>query len=194
MNAVSVSAAAHYYSVCPKTIRRWCDAGKLKCSRTFGNHRRVELPNTGQTVAYARVSTADQKKDLETQVALLKTLKPDLVIQDLGSGLNYKKRGFIKLMAMIMRGEVKELMLTRKDRLLRFGSEIVFQLCRHFDVKVTIIYETEIKEPMQQFCLDVIEIMTVFSSKIYGLRAHSNQRELKKQANVQVCPAISPTV
>ena len=81
----------------------------------------------------------------------------------------------MRLLGLILSGQVKELILTRKDRLLRFGSEIIFQICKHFGVKVTIIFESAIKEPMEQFALDVIEIITVFSSRIYGLRSHKKK-------------------
>ena len=166
---LTVSQIAVHFGVHPQTIRRWTKTGLLKCSRTLGNHRRFEPPvnpasDTRQVVAYARVSTHDQKQDLVTQTKVLQQQNPDLVIKDLGSGLNYKKAGFHKLLTLILNNQVKELILTRKDRLLRFGSEIIFRICEHFQVKVTILYETELKEPMEQFCLDVIEIITVFSS------------------------------
>jgi excisionase family DNA binding protein len=187
---MTVQQAAAFYKVHPQTIRCWTRSGKLTCSRTIGNHRRFDIPNDGPDsrikVGYARVSTHDQKKDLETQEQVLLESKPDLMIKDLGSGMNYKKPGFVKLLLLIVTGKIKEIVLTRKDRLLRFGSEIIFQLCKHFNVKVTILYETAIKEPMEQFALDVIEIITVFSSKIYGLRSHSNKNKLAKTSNVQV--------
>ena len=84
----------------------------------------------------------------------------------------------MRLLGLILSGQVKELILTRKDRLLRFGSEIIFQICKHFGVKVTIIFESAIKEHMEQFALDVIEIITVFSSRIYGLRSHKNKKAI----------------
>jgi predicted site-specific integrase-resolvase len=63
----------------------------------------------------------------------------DLVISDLGSGLNYKKAGFRRLLLLILQGKVKELALTHKDRLLRFGSEIILQICQFYGVKITIL-------------------------------------------------------
>jgi len=96
----------------------------------LGNHRRyrttpIELE--ALTVGYVRVSSNDQKEDLVRQKAAVTSQagKPvDLVISDLGSGLNYKKAGFRRLLLLILQGKVKELALTHKDRLLRFGSEI----------------------------------------------------------------------
>ena len=77
--------------------------------------------------------------------------------------------------------------MTRKDRLLRFGSEIIFRICQQLEVKVTILYETEKKEPMEQFCLDIVEIITVFTSKIYGLRSHSNKKKIQSAATAASC-------
>jgi len=94
------------------------------------------------TVGYVRVSSHDQKDDLERQKTHVETQsgKPvDLVIKDLGSGMNYKKSGFKHLLLLLLQGKVKELILVHKDRLLRFGSEIVFQICQHFGVKITIL-------------------------------------------------------
>jgi predicted site-specific integrase-resolvase len=87
-------------------------------------------------------SCHDQKEDLERQEAAVKSQagKPvDLIISDLGSGRNYKKAGFRQLLWLILQGKVKELILTHKDRLLRFGSEIIFQICQFCGVKITIL-------------------------------------------------------
>ncbi len=187
--ARTVAQAARFDPGHPQTIRRSTRAGRWECTRTLGNPRRFTVPTDDRprkVVADARVSTHDQKKDLDPQEPVLKQKSPALVIKDLGSGMNYKKAGFVKLLGLIVTRQIKELMITRKDRLLRFDSEIIFFLCQHFDVKVTILYETEIKEPREQFCLDVLEVITVCSSKIYGLRAHSNRKTLAKTPDAQL--------
>lgn len=97
------------------------------------------------------------------------------VIQDLGSGLNYSKNGLKQLIHRICLGEVGRLVLTHKDRLLRFGSELVFSLCEHFGVEVVIINASEevaFEEDLEQ---DVLEIITVFSARLYGSRSHINR-------------------
>jgi predicted site-specific integrase-resolvase len=167
----------------PQTLRRWERAGKLpKPERTLGNHRRYRVALTqadALTVGYVRVSSHDQKGDLERQRQFVQEQagKPvDLVISDLGSGLNYKKAGFKRLLLLILQGRVRELILTHKDRLLRFGSEIVFQICGFFGVKITILQDEPAKPVMEQFCTDLVEIMTVFCSKIYGHRSHNNRK------------------
>lgn len=153
-----------------------------KPERTLGNHRRYRMAQAqpdALTVGYVRVSSHEQKSDLARQHQFVqeKAGKPvGLVISDLGSGLNYKKAGFRRLLLLILEGRVKERILTHKDRLLRFGSEIVFQVCRFFGVKITILQDEPDKPVMEQFCTDLVEIMTVFCSKIYGHRSHTNRK------------------
>ena len=88
---------------------------------------------------------------------------------------------------MLLQGKVRELILAHKDRLLRFGSEIIFQICQHLGVKITILDDKPDKPPMEQFCQDLVEIMTVFCSKIYGHRSHQH-RQRSTSSN------LSPTV
>jgi putative resolvase len=183
MEALCIKKMSERVGVHPQTLRRWERQGKIdKPERTAGNHRRYTLHNTQEqtmVVGYVRVSSHDQKEDLtrQEQFVLSHSKQPvDMVIKDLGSGLNYKKSGFRKLLILLLRGNVKELVLTHKDRLLRFGSEIIFQICRFFGVKITILQDTPDKPPMETFCYDLVEIMTVFCSKIYGHRSHQNKK------------------
>jgi putative resolvase len=131
---LTIQQMALKLGVHPQTLRRSERQGKMpKPERTLGNHRRYRtIPKTDEalTIGYVRVSFHDQKEDLERQKATVtsQAKKPvDLIISDLGSGLNYKKAGFRRLLLLILQGEVKELVLTHKDRLLRFGSEIIFR-------------------------------------------------------------------
>jgi putative resolvase len=174
---------ADQLGVHPQTLRRWERQGKIpKPERTIGNHRRYLTGRpieAALTVGYVRVSSPDQKADLERQKQYVqeKSGKPvDLVIKDLGSGMNYKKSGFKQLLLLLLQGNVKELILTHKDRLLRFGSEIIFQICQHFGVKITFLDQSEDLPPMEKFCRDLVEIMTVFCSKIYGHRSHQHRK------------------
>lgn len=128
------------------TIRRWQRSGKLHEShRTLGNHRRFSIESLRiflgvstdrKVIGYARVSSHDQKNDLITQAEFLMQHGCDDVITDLGSGMNCRKRGLIKLLKLIVSGQVERLVLTHHDRLLRFGHELVFNLCQWFNVDV----------------------------------------------------------
>ena len=102
-------------------------------------------------------------------------------MQDLGSGLNYKKRGLRQLIKRICAGDIGHLVVTHKDRLLRFGAEIVFGLCEEFNVKITIINQSD--KPIsfeEELARDVLEIITVFSARLYGSRNHRNRKLVEK--------------
>jgi len=192
---VSIGPAARELGVSRDTLRRWEAAGKIEVERTPNGHRRYNLaklrgvtkaPSERVTLAYVRVSSHDQKNDLVTQVALLESFCAANgwsyeVVQDLGSGLNYKKRGLRQLIKRICIGDIGRLVLTHKDRLLRFGSEIVFAVCEEFNVEVTIINQSE--KPIsfeEELAGDVLEIITVFSARMYGSRSHKNRKLVDK--------------
>ena len=194
---VSIGKAAKELGVSRDTLRRWEAAGKIEVERTPNGHRRYDLaklrgivprkaPSARVTLAYARVSSHDQKDDLVTQVALLESFCAANgwsyeVVQDLGSGLNDNKRGLRQLIKRLCIGDVGRLVLTHKDRLLRFGSEIVFALCEEFNVEVTVINQSE--KPLsyeEELAGDVLEIITVFSARLYGSRSHKNRKLVEK--------------
>lgn len=134
-----------------------------------------------KVVAYARVSSHDQKADLTRQKQRLEKVcienKYDFeVISDLGSGINYNKKGLNKLINMICNRKVSKLILTHKDRLLRFGSPLLFKLCKFFGTEIDIL-DTEISDNFEQnLVADVIEVMTVFTARMHGKRSHKNKR------------------
>ncbi len=197
---VSISKAAKEMGVAIETLRRWEAVGKIEVERTPRGHRRYDLAklkgihpratsSARATVCYARVlgeTHHDQKSDLITQVALLESYCAANgwtyeVLQDLGSGLNYHKRGLRMLIKRICSGEVGRLVLTHKDRLLRFGSELVFALCAEFGVEVVIINQSE--QPAsyeEELAKDVLEIITIFSARLYGSRSHKNRKLVEK--------------
>ena len=186
----SIGQASVALGVSVSTLRKWERSGRIVCShRTIGGHRRFSIGALKEkfglqpkkegriSIAYARVSSHDQKEDLERQKQRLEahcmgTGRPFLLIDDLGSGLNYKKRGLKKLIHQILSGNVEKIVLTHKDRLLRFGSEIIFHLCSFFDTTVELIEEEEAQSDEQRLTRDVIEIITVFSARLYGKRVH----------------------
>jgi Predicted site-specific integrase-resolvase len=189
---VSIGVAANEMGVHPDTLRRWEREGKIEpVERTPGGRRRYDLsklrhltphkaPSSRTTIAYARVSTSGQKDDLVRQVALLESYCAAQgwtyeVITDVGSGLNYHKRGLRQLISRICSGEVGRLVLSHKDRLLRFGSELVFSLCEHFSCEVVIVNASESSTFEEDLANDVIEIVTVFSARLYGSRSHKNK-------------------
>jgi predicted site-specific integrase-resolvase len=189
---VPITAAASALGVSTSTLRRWEASGKLVPSRTRGGQRRYDLatlrpelnhgaPVPRKTVAYARVSSHDQKADLECQKQVLELYCASQgwtfdVIADLGSGMNYHKKGLKHLLDAILDGQVGRLVLTHKDRLLRFGAELVFAICQAREVEVVIINQGEDSSFEEDLASDVLEIITVFSARLYGSCSHRNQK------------------
>jgi putative resolvase len=194
---ISIQEASKLLGVTPKTLRLWERAGKIKSIRTEGGHRRyiiAELLGAKKqgklTVAYARVSSADPKEDLKRQELVLESYCASKgynfeIISDLGSGLNYQKKGLIKLIKLLCSYQIDRLIITHKDRLLRFGSELIFSLCEIFGCEVVLINRSEDSTLEEDLAQDVLEIITVFSARLSGSRSPKNQQiveELQKVA------------
>ena len=135
------------------------------------------------TVAYARVSSHDQKADLKRQQGALEAYCAAKgwrfeVICDLGSGLNYRKKGLRRLLELILRRRMRRLVLMHKDRLLRFGAELVFALCEAQGIEIVIVNRGEQPFFEQELAQDVLEIITVFSARLYGSRSHKTRKLL----------------
>ena len=191
---LSIGEAAEWLGVSPMTLRRWEVSGKLMPERTAGNQRRYRLSQVDptatslptparKTLAYARVSSHDQKDDLERQKQVLELYCAQQgwtfeLVSDLGSGMNYYKKGLKRLLNEILAGNVGRLVITHKDRLLRFGAELVFSICEAKEVEVVIVNKGEDTTFEEDLATDVLEIITVFSARLYGSRSRKNKKLL----------------
>lgn len=197
---LTIREAAEFLGVSTSTLRRWEKEGKLTPDeRTAGNQRRYKLHSIRpmvrtfdtckseelKTIAYARVSSNDQKADLARQEQMLsmycsKNGWSFEIIKDLGSGMNYKKRGLKDLVSRILNDDVGRLVLTHKDRLLRFGAELIFSICEMKKIEVVIINQGEDSSFEEDLAKDVLEIITVFSARLYGSRSHKSKKMIEK--------------
>jgi putative resolvase len=196
MSKLSIGEAAKLKGVSISTLRRWEAEGKLVPERTANGHRRYELSQLlgikselSYTIGYCRVSSHDQKEDLVRQKQVLELFCASSgwqfeIIEDLGSGLNYSKKGLKRLIRLIVDSKVERLVLTHKDRLLRFGSELIFSLCEHFGTEVVVINRTEDSTFEEDLATDVLEIITVFSARLYGSRSHKNKKIVEELRDV----------
>ncbi len=192
---VGIGETASALGVSITTLRRWEASGKLKAEHTAGGHRRYDLvklkpelfhaasADNRRTVAYARVSSHDQKEDLERQKQVLELYCSRQgwtfeIISDLGSGMNYHKKGLKKLLEAILDEQVGRLVVTHKDRLLRFGAEMVFAICEAKHVEVVILNQGEDTTFEADLAEDVREIVNVFSARLYGSRSRKSQKLL----------------
>lgn len=205
---VPIQEAAQALGVSAQTLRRWEREGKLlPDERTAGGRRRYDLARLQpemfrseaqarrRTVAYARVSSHDQKDDLERQKQVLELYCAQQgwtfeVIADLGSGMNYHKKGLKRLLDAVIDGQIGRLVITHKDQLLRFGAELVFAICEAKNVEVVILNQGEDTTFEEDLAKDVLEIITVFSARLYGSRSRKNQKLLdgvKKAVEASQC-------
>ena len=196
----SIGEAAKYLGVSVSTLRRWEIEDKLVPERTQGQQRRYPIsllaPNLTKvssqnrlTLAYARVSSYDQKSDLERQKQLLEMYCASKgwsfeIVSDLGSGMNYNKKGLKRLINSILMGEIGRLVITHKDRLLRFGAELIFSICEMKNVEVIIVNQGDEPTFEEELAKDVLEIITVFSARLYGSRSNKNKKIIENLKNV----------
>ena len=179
-----------------QTLQRWDRQGKLKACRTKGGRRfytheqylefmgLAASPKRSINVVYFRVSSAGKTADLETQrKALEKFVLANgwpitLWLSDIGSGLNYHRKNFLKLMEMIEQGQVIRLVIAHQDRLVRFGFEWFEGFCKNHGTELVVMNQQSLS-PEQEMVEDLLSIVHCFSSRLYGLRKYKTL--LKKE-------------
>jgi predicted site-specific integrase-resolvase len=131
-------------------------------------------------ICYCRVSSRKQKEDLIRQIEFLKNKYPTYeFITDIGSGINYNREGLKKIIEYIIQGSVEEIVVTYKDRLTRFGFELIeWMLEKYSQGKIIVVNKSEEKTPMEELTKDIITIMNVFVAKVNGLRKY--KKEMKE--------------
>lgn len=171
-----------------KTLQKWDREGILKAHRSPTNrryythdqyltYRGLVAQEQGLTIAYARVSGLAQKPDLANQLKALEaycyqhTIKVDEWMQDIGSGLNYKRKQFNRLMEMVELGQVRRLVIAHRDRLVRFGYGYFEAFCERHNTEMVVI-DGETLSPEQELVQDLVAILTVFSARLHGLRSY----------------------
>ena len=181
------------------TLQRWDRTGVLSPETRSPTNRRLyshqqyldycnikTKPEDRQTIIYARVSSFGQKNDLNNQIIFLENycstnnINADMLLSDIGSGLNYKRKNFLKIVKLIIAHQVNEIIITHKDRWVRFGFEFFEWFCEQYQTKLTIINE-EKTSPQEELCKDLLSIIHVFSSRLYGLRKY-NFNEICKES------------
>ena len=193
MKYVKAKEAMEILGLGIKTLRRMADAGEIGSIRTKGGHRRYnviaylegESEPTLATVCYCRVSSTKQKDDLERQVVLLRSIYPEAeVIRDIGSGLNFKRKGFVALLDRLLGGDKLTLVVAHRDRLCRFG----FELIQHFVEQnggELVVLDNTVHSPEEELTADLLSILHVFSCRMHGLRRYSNQIKEDKNLSKQ---------
>lgn len=197
MKNYSIGQFAEKAGVTIHTLRAWHKSGELIPSyiskggtRYYSSIQLDTLLGVGnkginrKVIGYCRVSSSKQRDDLERQVDNMRTYllsqgKPFEVITDIGSGINYKNKGLNKMLDMVMSSEVDKVVVLYKDRLVRFGFELIENICNKFNTKIEIVDSTK-KTEEQELVEDLIQIVTVFSCRLQGKRANKAKKMIEE--------------
>jgi len=182
--------AAKILGVSVRTIQRWDKSGKIRCVRTPGGKRRVPeseirrilgLSEERVVVGYARVSSRSQRDDLERQVLAIREYASQRgyelveVITDIGSGLNERRKGYLKLLDMVEERRVGRVIVVYPDRLTRFGFSTLRRLFQAFGTEIEVINDVK-RGPREELVEDLIAIVAHFAGRLYGRRSHKYRR------------------
>ena len=194
----SITSFSKILGVTPQTLRNWDRLGKLKPHHTgksgyrYYSHEQLENITNVQgidriTIGYCRVSSHKQKDDLERQIDNMHTYliaqgKPFRIIQDIGSGINYHNKGLLEIIELINNNLVDKIVVLYKDRLIRFGFELVEEIAKLHNCKIEVIDHTE-KTEQRELVEDLVQIITVFSCKLQGKRAHKAKKLVEELLN-----------
>lgn len=186
MKILKPNQVSKLLNITVKTLQNWDYEKKLIAFRNPNNRRfyteeqinqflNIETSKNRKTIGYCRVSSNKQKDDLERQVNNVKNYMYAKgynfeIIQDIGSGINYNKKGLNSLIKLVIENKVEKIVIAYKDRLLRFGFELIENICNLYNVEIEIIDNTE-KTEQEELVEDLIQIITVFSCRLQGKRA-----------------------
>ena len=175
------------------TLRRWIKERKIRAVRTLGGKYRIPESEVKRllsgvetrevrAVIYTRVSSSDQKKDLERQIQYLmqycsaKGYKVVDVLSDIASGLKTNRRGLMKLFNYVVNKQVDVVVITYKDRLTRFGFEYLDYFFKQYGVGIEVVYCVEPRDAYQELVEDLLAIVTSLAGKLYGMRSHKKKK------------------
>ena len=186
INYVPPRVAAARLGVSTKTLERWLEDGKIEGIFTQGGQRRYNLDSVipvrrgnptdeRATLLYARVSSRGQKNDLSQQIEFLAARYPDAeIITDIGSGLNFKRKGLQTLLDRVLTNTCKLVVIAHKDRLCRFGFDLISWICARQQTEILVLNQTNLS-PEREMVEDILAIIHAFSCRLYGLRKYKKQ-------------------
>ena len=173
-----------------KTLYNWEENKTIDAIRTPGGKRLYNVDkfikensniniDERKNICYCRVSSYGQKNDLQRQIEYMKNKYPEyIIIKDIGSGLNFKRKGLQKIVDMAINGEINKLVIAYKDRLCRFGFEMIEHIINKYSNGEIIILNQINLSPNEELTRDLVSIINIFSSRINGLRKYKT--EIKK--------------
>ena len=170
--------AAAQLGLHPQTLRRYARQGKIPFYRNPGGQRLYDVDAflrgeaDPETVCYCRVSSAKQRADLQRQVAHMRELFPEAqVVTDVAGGLNWRRKGFISILERLHRGDKLQIVVAHRDRLARFGFELIQWLVEQNGGEVLVLNQPD-ASPESELTEDLLAILHTFSCRMHGLRRY----------------------
>jgi predicted site-specific integrase-resolvase len=163
-------------------VKKYLEQKNEKQTNKTNNPEINKLTENSGKYLYARVSSLGQKEDLERQENLLKEKYPTYkLISDIGSGMNLNRKGLRTIIDKSIKGEVKEVVIVHKDRLCRYGYELIEDIIEKYsNGKIIILENLNKKEPKEELVEDVLQIMNIFVAKINGMRKYTKNKKMKE--------------
>lgn len=190
MRLVPLRVAQEILGLSPNTLRKYADNGTIRSIRTPSGQRKFDIDSylgescSPTVVCYTRVSSPKQKDDLARQVVYMRTQFPNAeIVQDIGSGLNFKRKGLRSLLDRLSQGIKLTLVVAHRDRLARFGFELVEYLVQQNGGELLVLDQTS-SSPQRELVDDLLAILTVFSCRMHGLRRY--RKEIQEDKNLSV--------
>ena len=181
MAYIPLRKAVEFLGLHPNTLRKYADECKIKSIKNEAGQRLYDVEsyqrsaNKVAIICYCRVSSTKQRDDLARQVEFMRQQYPDAeIIKDIGSGLNFKRKGLQALLVRLMRGDKLTIIVACKDRLCRFGFEL-FEFMAEQNGGEVLVLDRVIYCPKTELTADLLAILHVFSCRMHGLRSYSKK-------------------
>ena len=197
---ISIREASRLTGICPQTLRKLADENKIKCYKTLSGQRKFDKNcleamccsissdqqiSTGekQNFIYARVSSKKQNDDLGRQIEFIKNRRPEyssyILVTDIGSGINFGRKGLSKILDSCLQGNVGEIVVAHKDRLSRFGFDLINLIVSKAGGRITILDSEKNKSTEQELSEDLLSIVHIYCCKQMGKRSYKRQNSDK---------------
>jgi predicted site-specific integrase-resolvase len=181
MPYVPLRIAVKQLGLHPNTLRKYADEGKIKVIKNQARQRLYDIESyirgsaNATFVCYCRVSSTKQRDDLDRQIAYMRELYPKAeIIKDIGSGLNFKRKGLRAILDRLMQGDKLTIVVACRDRLCRFGFELIQYMVEQNGGEIVVLDKT-VYCPNTELTTDLLSILHVFSCRMHGLRKYSKK-------------------
>lgn len=190
---VKASEATKFYCTSISNLRKWARENAISVKQTPGGHYLYAIPiktefkeeneedsSWNENIIYTRVSSRKQRKDLERQTKFLMSRYPTFTsVKDIGSGLNYKRKGFQAILERLFQGHIKRVVVAHKDRFVRFGFDFFEWLFQRFGAVLECVEKPD-TAPREDIVDDIMEVFTSFTARYYGSRKYAKRDDITK--------------